>query len=186
MNKIKIFNKGFTLLELLIVVLIIGILAAVALPQYQLAVDKAQFAKMQMKVSPVRKAYLAYMLRHKKGPKSFKSLNLDVPNADKEYRVAGYFTCITLPDMYLCMSEGGSGYGGNVRAFKKDLSVIYTETLLTSKSLKKVFSKHCNALKNDDRANRLCRNIGSNKKNTVSSTPLSGGIRKEYYQYDLN
>ena len=66
-------NKlGFTLLELLVVVLIIGILAAIALPQYQLAVDKTQFAKMESMVSTVRKAYQHYILIHGRGLTSFK------------------------------------------------------------------------------------------------------------------
>ncbi len=177
-------KKGFTLIEILVVILIIGILAAVALPQYQLAVDKAHFANMQAMVSTVRKAYHHYLLIHDKGPTSFNDLDLDFLQGTSEYNPRFFFKCIDLPDMTVCMSGGGQDYGGNVRAFNKDLSYVYTETLLTATNLEIVFNKTCSASENNKRANRLCDSVGFNKQGPAyQSTPL--GSNKSYYNYPM-
>ena len=55
-------NVGFTLLEVLIVVLVIGILTAVAVPQYQKAVLKSRFSSLMPTTKAIRDGNEAYYM----------------------------------------------------------------------------------------------------------------------------
>ena len=55
-------NSAFTLVELLVVVLIIGILTAIAVPQYQKAVDKSRLSELTILTKHVKDMQEVYYL----------------------------------------------------------------------------------------------------------------------------
>lgn len=63
----KQVQKGFTLIELMIVVAIIGILAAVAIPQYQNYIAKSQVSRVMSETGSLRTAVEACLLDGKTG-----------------------------------------------------------------------------------------------------------------------
>lgn len=77
--------KGFTLLEMLVVSLIIGILAAIALPKYQLAAEKARAAEGITILRSLRDAQFNYFLTHGKYSNDINDLDISFPGEDGSY-----------------------------------------------------------------------------------------------------
>jgi general secretion pathway protein G len=67
-------SRGFTLMELLIVMTIIGILASIAVPSYQRSSIRAREAVLQEDLYQVRRAIDAYYSDHAKYPDSLDDL----------------------------------------------------------------------------------------------------------------
>jgi len=83
---INMSHKGFTLIELMIVVAIIGILAAIAIPQYQNYVARAQVAEGLNLAGPFKAAISEYYITTGKYPQGDK---------DDKHNAIGFSTNVT-------------------------------------------------------------------------------------------
>ena len=87
-------NKGFTLIEVLVVVLIIGILAALAVPQYEKAVLRARTAEMLVWARRYWDAQQAYKMANGSFTNCLNDLDLDYSSAFPE-ELASSSGCVT-------------------------------------------------------------------------------------------
>ena len=105
---------GFTLSELLVVILIIGVLTAVALPKYQLAVKRARFATMRPIARALADAQEVYYLENGKYATDFADLAV-APPAGGEVKSGSlvqypHFYCTLWGQKSVYCSGGSYGY----------------------------------------------------------------------------
>ena len=111
----KNLKSGFTLLELLVIVLIIGILAGIALPQYRLAKEKAKFAEAMQYVRPLYEAQQRYYLVNGKYAEDLKNLDVTFPldSCSRTYK-AGLRISYTCKNYVLGVSDNFSHVNAGV------------------------------------------------------------------------
>ena len=110
-------NKAFTLIELLVVVLIIGILSAIAFPQYERAVEKSRVATALPVLKSLRDAADVYSLETKFAPwdtNFMEFLDVSIPQSNCWYSIGStkYENCDT--DMIFGAYFTGSSTGGSL------------------------------------------------------------------------
>ena len=90
-------NKGFTLIELIMVTIILGILAAVAIPRYMTTVTKAEEAAEDAVISSIRAGLETYAVEQlmSNGRRSWP----DSPWTALDTKPSGYTTDITDADV---------------------------------------------------------------------------------------
>ncbi len=81
MKRNRLRQKGFTLIELMVVVSIIGILAAIAIPAYQDYVVRSKLAEAAQLLGPVKTAVSQYYDRWGRLPKDNTAAGLPPPAA---------------------------------------------------------------------------------------------------------
>lgn len=87
-------KTGFTLIELLVVVLIISILAAVALPQYQTAVERSRATEALTMMGAIRASMERYHAQHEYWPSNnaFNKLDVEIPVTSGTSHGGKFFT----------------------------------------------------------------------------------------------
>ena len=79
-------NQAFTLIEILVVVLIIGILATIAVPQYRLSVAKSRLVQMELRGNALYKAAKVYELANGTWPTDVSVLDIDITQESVELK----------------------------------------------------------------------------------------------------
>ena len=164
-------SRAFTLIELLVVVLIIGILSAIALPQYRVAVLKARYTQLITSASAIKTAILSYHLANNTYPTGWEELDVSLPGTIDGNKLEG--------KDYVCYIHSGPDANAT-ESLRCHLYINGSQSKLAYRwyyYAPKYDKIDCEAAPSDDIQNRVCKAVGG--KLYVSD---SGGVNK----YKLN
>ena len=163
-------SKGFTLVELLVVVLIIGILAAIALPQYQTAVNRSRYAKLMPVARSIKQAEEEVRLRSGSYTDKLQELAVRAPGS-----ISGNTATNEDGTKVEVVVSGDKKY---VRMSNSKLDNTYV--MYFDKSGQSAKEIHCEAEQNNARAKQLC--LSYHPKSSSAQAATKSG----YEAYVLN
>ena len=138
-------NQGFTLIEILVVVLIIGILAAVALPKYQIAVKTSRLKSVLPTIKTIAESEQSYYLATGDYTKDLDNLDVDLSYTNK--------TCSTSQCYYT------TSWGTLVLYDTWYPRIIFLVSNVAQVAMPYDFPKTCASCYNDNR--QICHRLGT-------------------------
>ncbi len=133
-------KQAFTLVELLVVVLIIGVLSAIAIPMYQGAVDKSHWSTMLPGAKAIKDAEEAIKMTNGAYTDNMANLDVTMNNADLTFNL---------------VTPNNTADPNVIRVTNSKLANVRLASYLDDSPMF-AGQLHCEAKTGDERANRLC------------------------------
>ncbi|MBR3632806.1 MAG: prepilin-type N-terminal cleavage/methylation domain-containing protein [Elusimicrobiaceae bacterium] len=133
-------KQAFTLVELLVVVLIIGVLSAIAIPMYQGAVDKSHWSTMLPGAKAIKDAEEAIKMTNGSYTDEMANLDVTMNNTDLTFAL---------------VTPNNTADPNVIRVTNSKLDNVRLASYL-DESPTFAGQLHCEAATGDERANRLC------------------------------
>ncbi|MBR2082631.1 MAG: prepilin-type N-terminal cleavage/methylation domain-containing protein [Elusimicrobiaceae bacterium] len=155
MQTIK-YKSAFTLIELLVVVLIIGILATVALPQYQKSIYKSRATEALAMLNTIVQAQEVYYLANGKYADDISELDVNIPTElllTKSGKLSSKYT-------YKCNSDACMAQVDNINMPHFEFSFLHREDMLSSMDGRKYCYLFSSPSNKNDTAKSICQSMG--------------------------
>lgn len=125
-------KKGFTLMEMLVTVLIIGILSAIAIPQYTTAVEKTKIMGNVVMMKALQDSVIQYYASTNEIPTSFKQLPVSLPQGPGGFVISGVTAQKADNSCVMALSSTSTEIGSGEGAYTATVPQALTMSCTTS------------------------------------------------------